>query len=266
MKYLVLSLVLLAGNFGFSQTNPFYILSRDTSYEGVVFDSYTGNYSTGTVYDKIWGVANQYGKLVVPYNYSYIDEFSEGLAFAVVFLKRDSVIPSYKCVYIDTTGKIVIPLDQAYCSYESYDFNPVSRQFSNGMVLIKDQNNMIGYMDKTGKVIIKCNYNRAGPFSEGLAFAAQLVSYSGGEEGSGSKENSGITVGYIDKKGNWVIKLSDPNLHFKNNCYLHGGPFKNGEAKMSMAEFGCDCNEYKWIRIDKKGKILAEGDNWEDNQ
>jgi hypothetical protein len=89
----------------------------------------------------------------------------------------------------------------------------------------------VGYIDKTGKVVINPQFDNFGQFSEGLANVR-----------IGHKE------GYIDKTGKFVI----------NPQFDDVGPFSDGLAPIRIG--------YKLGYIDKTGKIVwMEGEQKSDN-
>ena len=92
------------------------------------------------------------------YQYDYVGDFSEGLAF----VRRGG-----KYGYIDTTGREVIPCRRS-CQYgNSFDFH-LSYDFHEGLVRV-EKDGKWGYMDKTGREVIPCIYDEAYDFSDGLA-------------------------------------------------------------------------------------------------
>ncbi len=83
--------------------------------------------------DFLYGVVDRTGKLVVPYKYRYIQDFSGGLA--AVFSEEED-----KFGYIDKTGKVVIPF-----KYDSVGFDGFQEGLS--VVYLGDKP---GYVDKQG--------------------------------------------------------------------------------------------------------------------
>ena len=84
-----------------------------------------------------WGFVDKTGKVVIPFKYDGVTDFSEGLA---------AVMIGNKCGFIDRTGEVVIPLE-----YENVT------PFIYELTLVK-LNNLWGCIDKTGKVIIPIIY------------------------------------------------------------------------------------------------------------
>ncbi len=138
--------------------------------------------------------------------------------------------------------------------------------FSEGMAKVEDRSKKIGYMDKTGKIIVPCQYYSGSYFSEGLALvelefdngehifidktgkhileihADALSSFSNGLASIGNVNRDkksgdvGFRYGYINKQGEVVIPLK----------YLSTRFFREGMAAVEL--------EYdKWAYIDTKG-------------
>lgn len=83
-----------------------------------------------------------------------------------------------------------------------------------------------GYMDRSGKIVIKPQFDEIGEFSEGLAAAA-----------------IGNKYGYINKTGKFVIKpqFSSPS------------GFSGGIAQVMIED---ELGNYKWGYIDKTGRFI----------
>lgn len=96
------------------------------------------------------GFIDKTGKEIIPLNYDFAGNFSEGFAL---------VGKNNKYGFLDEQGKIVIPL--------KFD-NAVS--FSEGLAIVK-QNNKWHLIDNQGKIInsLNLNYEEVGEFSNGLA-------------------------------------------------------------------------------------------------
>jgi WG containing repeat len=96
------------------------------------------------------GYVDMNGKVVIPRQYSQVGNFSDGLA-----LVADTNGRQY---FIDTRGEKVIELK----NYVD------TRDFSEGMAHVSRAGKE-GFIDKSGKEVIKCQYIFANDFSEGLA-------------------------------------------------------------------------------------------------
>jgi hypothetical protein len=172
-------------------------------------------------YEK-FGFIDTTGKIIVPPIYDAELPFSQGLA---------AVKHNDKWGFIDKTGKEVIP----------FIFHDASSFTIDGLAAVSnvpgtnaqdatdvevayesDRSIYYGYIDKTGKWIIKPQFVFAGDFSEGLAGAS--LSY-------GSR-------GYIDKTGKFIIPAK----------YQDAYAFENGFAKVKIRMF-------EPVYIDKTGKV-----------
>lgn len=109
---------------------------------------------------------NSSGKYINNYTYDYGFEFSEGMAVAY---------RSGKTRFIDKTGK------EFYSTTKK-----VYGCLTEGLLIFRDNNYNYGYMDKTGRIVLKANFSIASYFNNGYA----KVEYNNG------------TCGIIDKKGN----------------------------------------------------------------
>lgn len=149
------------------------------------------------------GYADRQGKEVIPLLYSEGLTFNEGM----VAVKKEG-----RWMYMDSTGK---PITEAI-------FDDAS-SFDNGLAAAA-KGGLYGYINTTGEVVIPFQFSNARSFTEGLAPAANL------------KGN----WGFIDKKGDWVIKAQ---YGFVDN-------FAGNEARVMKAD--------KVFYIDKNNKVLHE--------
>ena len=124
------------------------------------------------------GFINKTGRLVISYIHDHTSDFadfSEGLAAIKV-----------KQGFVNKAGRLVVHLpefDRKYRDYRSLG------KFSEGLAAVfMGREGKMGYIDKTGKVSIKPQFDMAFPFSEGLA-----------------RVEIGDRQGFIDKAGRLVI-------------------------------------------------------------
>ena len=106
-------------------------------------------------------------------------------------------------------------------------------EFSEGLAVFDTEDGKYGYIDKTGTVVIPPTLDRAEPFSEGLAPAA-----------------NDFVWGYIDRSGNWVIRRQFAMAH----------KFRNGIAPVVLIPKDEDGskNIFNTVAfIDKTGKIIS---------
>ncbi len=159
-----------------------------------------------------FGYIDQFGKIAIEPQFNSAGRFSDGLAY--VTIEGDHA-------YIDSRGKIVIRLRYG-------EFNLVS-PFSEGMAVVGNRGpgdhiqETLGYIDKTGKLVIPLQFDNALPFSEGLAVASLRHKR-----------------GYIDKTGKFVIEPQ----------YGVAGSFSNGLARVGNYVQGLPDEHY----IDRTGK------------
>lgn len=138
-----------------------------------------------------WGLIDgKTGKEIIPPKYLTMNEFSEGLAW--VQLDR-------KGGYINTTGKVVIPI--AYDAYE------MGNDFYEGTATVA-KDGKYGVIDKTEKTLVPFKYQSIGEFSEGIASVGLSDKF-----------------GFVDKSGKEITPAKYDDVR----------RFKNGFAKVSIA-------------------------------
>ena len=223
------------------------------------------------------------GKVVIDGGFDQAHSFSEGLAAVVI---DDGGTDRW--AYIDTKGDIAINThsDTASCFSEGlavigtqdetgsleYIDRPGGASGSGskgpiGSIAVTTHECKLGYIDKTGKVVIEQQFDYASPFSEGLA-AVRVGSSTDGRFGFIDKTGNMVITpqfefaesfsdgmaairmgkkwGYIGSKGNMVI---EPQLY-------SGGSFSDGfaEVKIDSWEWG------RYVIIDKKGESVSTPD------
>lgn len=134
-----------------------------------------------------WGFIDIHGCYKIPPQFACVTSFSEGLS-AVAMLNKFG--------YIDTQGEMVIP--------PRYDKTTHIRQ---GLGLVK-KGNKYGFISaKKRKMAISAKFDYAQSFCESVAVAMVNKKY-----------------GYIDLKGNWIIK---PQFDYAQSCH-------NGKALVEI--------------------------------
>lgn len=113
-------------------------------------------------------------------------------------------------------------------------FNASARS-EDDLVPIKE-NDVWGYADKDGKLVIKPQFSRADRFSEGLALV-----WTGGVPLTDPVVKSFVRMGYIDKTGRWII-----HSRFK---YYFFDDFSGGLVPFRQ-------HSSKWGYMDTTGKIV----------
>ena len=133
--------------------------------------------------DGLYGFVASEKKLVIPYQFEFALDFSDGMA--LVCNETNEI------GYINTKGELVIPYQ--------YD-NPSERNgndFHEGLcaVVVDGEHEWFSYIDKTGKLAFPGVFSQDGDFSEGLAAVSTT-----GED---------FQRGYIDHSGKMVITLPE---------------------------------------------------------
>ncbi|MFN6158156.1 MAG: WG repeat-containing protein [Dolichospermum sp.] len=95
-----------------------------------------------------WGFINTFGELAIPYQFDNAWLFSEGLAKVQI---------EKKWGFINTIGKLVIP-----CEFDD------AESFSEGLAIVKIEEKW-GFINTIGKLVIPCQFDDAFVFFEGLA-------------------------------------------------------------------------------------------------
>lgn len=148
------------------------------------------------------------GEKVLEPEFDAVGSFHEGMAMVV----KDDLGG-----YIDRQGDVVI--EPRYSN-----FVPGASDFSEGLAVFVDENEMCGFIDTDGNEVIPAQYLMAYPFCEGLALVA--TTYTGDLEqtmnGIGMPEDLGW--GYIDKSGAMVV---GPRFTMADS-------FRDGLAKVSI--------------------------------
>ena len=207
--------------------------------------------------DGLYGIMGRDGTVVVPASYSNIQPFREGLARVqrwqnddFGFIDRSGnwrIKPTYSRVsdfseglayfsnsttegFIDTKGEVAFsqPYEAVYLQ------SPY--MFKEGLLAFFDKKiNKAGYIDKTGKVVIEPEFDRAKPFSEGFAAFNR-----GGSPKEGASWDLLGGWGFIDYRGRMTIPPTFERVEF----------FSNGLAAASEND--------KWGFIDKLGSWVID--------
>ena len=225
-----------------------------------------GDVDVDGVYDGKQGLFNRQGKLIVPFIYDDIHDFYDGLA---------RVIKNNKIGYINTKGEEVIPCiydigfrfseDLALVVKEDsimfinkegevvlsdinskYEINRwFIPEFSNGLALVMTKDGKCGFIDKAGKEVIPCVYDKIefiNPVGDGGIAQIQYADYF--SEGIACVKKDG-KWGYINTKGEEVI------------------PFEYEEAKLFSEGLAPVKKDGIWGYVDMKGNDTFKGVNYE---
>ena len=140
-----------------------------------------------------WGYINRSGEVIIKPQFDSAEPFAEGLALVRYPPRKRPLKPGEKTAeltegrgFIDHTGKVIIELD-----------NPLhlnGESFSEGLTKYwtwdPGKGNRYGYIDTTGKVVIKARFTAAYSFVDGLA--AVCIEWQ--------------KCGFINKAGDFVIE------------------------------------------------------------
>ena len=133
--------------------------------------------------DGKYGFKDSKGNVVIPHQFHFAHDFSDGMAIVVNEIGEVG--------YINTKGELAIPYQ--YDTMAESDGN----NFHEGLcaVVVDGSHEWVSYIDKTGKLAFEGVFSYGGYFSEGLA----AVKTTGEDARSG----------YIDHSGKMVIELPD---------------------------------------------------------
>ncbi len=133
--------------------------------------------------DGKYGFKDSKGNVVIPHQFHFAHDFSDGMAIVVNEIGEVG--------YINTKGELAIPYQ--YDTMAESDGN----NFHEGLcaVVVDGSHEWVSYIDKTGKLAFEGVFSYGGDFSEGLA----AVKTTGEDARSG----------YIDHSGKMVIELPD---------------------------------------------------------
>ena len=151
------------------------------------------------------GAIDWEGNTVIPFVYLYVDFFSEGLA---------AVSDKNGTGFVNRNGEVVIPLQ-----FEE------AEPFSDGLAVVKKKDGTYAYIDKTGKVAIDASkYSSAFPFYEGLAMVRSRDTHKAGFIDKTGKEvipcqyrwagyfRNGATYASDAEGKNWLIDQTGKRL------------------------------------------------------
>jgi len=168
------------------------------------------------VKDSIWGFINDKGECMLVPEVSNIGNFVQGIAMAYV---HNGKIGLTEYNFIDRNGNIL---------FEN-NFTGAPPEYHDGIVCYKEDD-LYGYMNLNGEVLIAPQFKYAGIFSEGLAAVTNLKN----------------EIGYIDENGKILVE-------YRKGFY--GGPFESGMASFAVKTFWGAVKEGV---IDTSGKWLIK--------
>jgi hypothetical protein len=190
--------------------------------------------------DGLFGFIDKSGKVVIHPRFATPSQFKEGLA-AVEIADKNFKPHKYYETYVKSGGELMF-IDKTGNTTIKFDSNVTNiNDFSEDLAIINvkesEENFYTGFVDKTGKLIVKLSFDAiVQNFSEGLARFQYKDKF-----------------GFIDKTGKIVIKPKYPYVE----------DFRNGLAKVQVGKQVWDFKgtenlgyEPKSGYIDKTGKVI----------
>ncbi len=193
-----------------------------------------------------YGYIDQNGRLVIGLAEGFAGSFSEGLAARTITITQGEephrITQILASGYIDRAGTMVIT---AHGAWEA------AGPFSEGLAAVRTPGGL-GYIDKTGKLVIAGNWDAALPFSEGVAVVALH-----------SRTNSAYQFGYINALGKALFPLKfganrgDVMANSEKGPVIEHlpPPFTDGLALVNLT-YGGKNNQAAYL--DNSGAIIAE--------
>jgi len=188
-----------------------------------------------------WGYIDRRGNLAIKPKYSFVSEFSEGLAGVVV----DRLFG-----FIDQRGEMVIPPRfKPQRGQYTWDGIVGTSRFSEGLACVRE-GELFGYINKRGEFVIPPQFYNAQDFSEGLAWVVS----------ADYKE-----IGWIDKLGRWAINAvnrhnlspSQPGAYSRFTSFPM--IFSEGLAPFAaLVRPGYPGHYFRWGYMDHKGREIIK--------
>ncbi|MCI9671794.1 MAG: hypothetical protein HFF49_09655 [Lawsonibacter sp.] len=242
-----------------------------TSLENGQFYSISDELVCGTTDEKDF-LINTTNGTVIPLECRLEYEISEGLIEASRSIdKPDSFLPDYKYGFVDTTGKIVVPL--VYDSVQPFSEGLAAvtigsntffidtagrtvldlgttyqhvESFSEGLAVVSDQNYKHGAIDRTGRLVIPMEYDRMENFSHGLSAV-------GKQNGTDAYGNPFYAEGFINRTGAVAIPLDYGRAHSFSDGLAVVGVHSGYEMDDYSGEY---VQTHKYGFIDTTGKVV----------
>ncbi len=194
------------------------------------------------------GVLNTKGEMVIPAEYSFVRDFSEGLASVGILAKSESKA-FYKWGFIDREGRLVIDTQ--------YDY---TGSFHEGLARVKRDGGKYGYIDKAGREVILPQYDWAGNFCNGKALVL---------EGKGTENGKLWAVDRTGKKLKLVAEIPTvdeawdiPGIALTENVAMFRGKPKyfttyyNADGELTYAES-------IWVQNASEGLMVVQDEKTE---
>ena len=157
--------------------------------------------------DKKWGCLDTTGRLVIPIRYDDLSEFNDGYGIGRIDINFYIINNTGNEILVEGKGIIDI------------------RHFTENLAPFTSIDNKKGFIDINGNIVIPSQFLEVGYFNNGFVWA----------------KNSEGLIGYINNRGEWVIKPQfSAAKDFDKESDL--ARVKNGE---------------RWVYVNAKGEILS---------
>ncbi len=210
--------------------------------------------------DDRWGLIDMNGNVIIENEWENEPSFAqEGIIrvknkdglyeFYTAEEKPKKIGEEYKSATLFYDGLAAVSLDNSYIFYinkkgkkvfELKDYKgkviELAGNFVEGLAVFETEEDKWGFIDENGKVVISPDYYEVNNFSEGIALVAKK------EYKDKDSLESEIKFGFIDKKGNTVIKFKKDYQYF--SCSDGLIPFSD--------------NKKEWGFMDKKGERVIK--------
>ncbi|WP_254449339.1 WG repeat-containing protein [Anabaena sp. UHCC 0253] len=235
--------VYISGKIGYINTQGKLVIDAKFGTGGTITSNFSADGLAAASSNNKCGYIDKTGKTVINFIYNTCYDFSEELALVSEVI--NSMKQEYKYSYIDKSGNTVIDFEKlGFKLYNPSSFDSQPLNFSEGLTLyqMKDQDKLdridqkVGFIDKSGKIIIPAQFAGATKFSEGLS----LIFFK-----FRTNDDESSTFGFIDKTGKLVIDLSSTDITLVSL-------FSEDLASVMNK------NNRKWGFIDTTGKIVIE--------
>ncbi|MGJ1264789.1 WG repeat-containing protein [Sphingobacterium spiritivorum] len=134
--------------------------------------------------NNLYGCLTREGEVLIPAQYEYINEFDGQFTAAmkdnkmgIINLKNEIVFPfTYESIIQIRNGLFIGIQDSKYYLQEFNKSNPTLSGYTyleigvDNDIIVAEKDNLHGYIDKNGKVLIPFKYHLASAFSDGVAY------------------------------------------------------------------------------------------------